>query len=78
MLDILAPEFFEKGADVIASACHDIYMWPTPTPGQALNLPFLGSVLQVMTTTVFLSYYPVCRVFLRLYGYFSARLRYQL
>lgn len=47
MLDILAPEFFDKGSEVISAACQDIYMWPSPTPGQVLNLPFLGSLLQV-------------------------------
>jgi hypothetical protein len=29
------------------TACHNIDQWPAPTPGETLNLPLLGSVLQV-------------------------------
>ncbi|CAL8129641.1 unnamed protein product [Orchesella dallaii] len=52
MLDILAPEFFDKGPNVISSACKDIYVWPIPTPGQILSLPFLGTNLQITIPTI--------------------------
>ena len=29
------------------SACHDIDQWPSPVPGETLNLPIMGRVVQV-------------------------------
>lgn len=31
----------------IVSACHDIDQWPSPIPGDTLNLPIMGTVIQV-------------------------------
>ena len=28
-------------------ACHDIDQWPDPCPGETLNLPIMGTVVQV-------------------------------
>ena len=28
-------------------ACHDIDQWPCPVPGDTLNLPIMGTVIQV-------------------------------
>lgn len=28
-------------------ACHDIDQWPAPNPGETLNLPLMGTVIQV-------------------------------
>lgn len=47
MLDVLAPEFFEKGSSAIESACTDIYKWPPPVPGQSMNMKFLTVSLEV-------------------------------
>ena len=35
------------------SACHDIDQWPPPVPGETLNLPFMGTVVQVNTEALF-------------------------
>lgn len=29
------------------TACHDMDQWPEPVPGETVNLPIFGSVLQV-------------------------------
>lgn len=75
MLQIIAPEFFEKlepfleagdaakigkvrlsGSQEVkpqffcfylSSVCNEIDQWPPPSPGQTLNLPIVGTVLQV-------------------------------
>uniref|UniRef100_A0A1B6CG68 UDENN domain-containing protein n=1 Tax=Clastoptera arizonana TaxID=38151 RepID=A0A1B6CG68_9HEMI len=44
---IIAPEYFENGVESIEKACQDIDQWPTPVPGNVVNLSLLGSVLQV-------------------------------
>ncbi|PSN53146.1 Protein DENND6B [Blattella germanica] len=43
---LIAPEFFDNGEPSIEAACHDIDQWPSPLPGEAVNLPLLGTVLQ--------------------------------
>lgn len=45
---LIAPEFFDNGEPSIEAACHDIDQWPNPTPGETVNLPLLGTVLQVI------------------------------
>jgi hypothetical protein len=32
---------------VMCAACHNIDQWPFPVPGQHLNLPIMGTVIQV-------------------------------
>ncbi|KAK7874564.1 hypothetical protein R5R35_013134 [Gryllus longicercus] len=43
---LIAPEFFDNGEPSIEAACHDIDQWPCPVPGETVNLPLLGNVLQ--------------------------------
>ncbi|XP_069580235.1 protein DENND6B isoform X3 [Brachyistius frenatus] len=44
---IIAPEFFEKLEPCLEAVCNEIDQWPSPAPGQTLNLPVVGVVLQV-------------------------------
>jgi len=32
---------------IMLIACHDLDQWPSPTPGETLHLPLMGSVIQV-------------------------------
>ncbi|XP_049805952.1 protein DENND6B [Schistocerca nitens] len=43
---LIAPEYFENGEPSIEAACHDIDQWPSPVPGENVNLPLFGTVLQ--------------------------------
>ncbi|KAG8225110.1 hypothetical protein J437_LFUL004031 [Ladona fulva] len=43
---LIAPEYFENGEPSIEAACHDIDQWPAPVPGELVNLPLLGTVIQ--------------------------------
>ncbi|XP_066995986.2 protein DENND6A [Anabrus simplex] len=43
---LIAPEFFDNGEPSIEAACHDIDQWASPVPGETVNLPLLGNVLQ--------------------------------
>ncbi|XP_037371036.1 protein DENND6B [Talpa occidentalis] len=47
LLSLMAPEYFNKMAPCLEAACNEIDQWPAPVPGQTLNLPVLGIVLQV-------------------------------
>uniref|UniRef100_A0A1A8HWF5 DENN/MADD domain containing 6B n=1 Tax=Nothobranchius kuhntae TaxID=321403 RepID=A0A1A8HWF5_NOTKU len=47
LLQIIAPEYFEKLEPCLETVCNEIDQWPAPTPGQMLNLPVLGVILQV-------------------------------
>uniref|UniRef100_A0A3Q3W730 UDENN domain-containing protein n=1 Tax=Mola mola TaxID=94237 RepID=A0A3Q3W730_MOLML len=47
LLQIIAPEFFEKLEPCLEAVCNDIDQWPSPVPGLTLNLPMMGVVLQV-------------------------------
>uniref|UniRef100_A0A3Q2R306 DENN/MADD domain containing 6B n=1 Tax=Fundulus heteroclitus TaxID=8078 RepID=A0A3Q2R306_FUNHE len=47
LLQTIAPEFFEKLEPFLEAVCNEIDQWPPPTPGQTLNLPVVGSVLQI-------------------------------
>ncbi|RUS83833.1 hypothetical protein EGW08_008414 [Elysia chlorotica] len=47
VISILAPEYFDNGEPSLEAACHDIDQWPSPVPGDTLNLPIMGTVLQV-------------------------------
>ncbi|XP_075900475.1 protein DENND6B [Nelusetta ayraudi] len=47
MLQIIAPEFFDKLEPCLEAVCNEIDQWPSPLPGLTLNLPLMGVVLQV-------------------------------
>ncbi|XP_060044838.1 protein DENND6B isoform X2 [Erinaceus europaeus] len=47
LLGLMAPEYFDKLAPCLEAVCNEIDQWPAPTPGQTLNLPIMGLVLQV-------------------------------
>lgn len=47
LVELIAPEFFDKGEELIEAACHDIDQWSNPVPGDTLQLPIMGTVLQV-------------------------------
>ncbi|XP_065801876.1 protein DENND6B isoform X1 [Muntiacus reevesi] len=47
LLGLVAPEFFDKLAPCLEAVCNEIDQWPAPAPGQTLNLPIMGVVLQV-------------------------------
>ncbi|XP_052281111.1 protein DENND6A-like isoform X2 [Dreissena polymorpha] len=46
LVSIIAPEFFENGEPSLEAACHDIDQWNAPIPGETMNLPIFGTVLQ--------------------------------
>uniref|UniRef100_A0A668ALZ0 DENN/MADD domain containing 6B n=1 Tax=Myripristis murdjan TaxID=586833 RepID=A0A668ALZ0_9TELE len=47
LLQIIAPEYFEKLEPCLEAVCNEIDQWPSPVPGLTLNLPVMGVVLQV-------------------------------
>ncbi|XP_046502384.1 protein DENND6B isoform X5 [Equus quagga] len=47
LLSLIAPEYFDKLAPCLEAVCNEIDQWPAPMPGQTLNLPVMGVVLQV-------------------------------
>ncbi|XP_074645615.1 protein DENND6B-like isoform X2 [Tubulanus polymorphus] len=47
LVSIIAPEYFDNGEPSLEAACHDIDQWPFPFPGETLNLPIMGSIIQV-------------------------------
>ncbi|XP_006633842.1 protein DENND6B isoform X1 [Lepisosteus oculatus] len=47
LLQLIAPEYFEKLEPCLEAVCNEIDQWPSPVPGQTLNLPVMGVVLQV-------------------------------
>ncbi|XP_075967395.1 protein DENND6B isoform X3 [Anarhichas minor] len=47
LLQIVAPEFFEKLEPCLEAVCNGVDQWPPPVPGLTLNLPVMGVVLQV-------------------------------
>ncbi|KAK3755016.1 hypothetical protein QZH41_011061, partial [Actinostola sp. cb2023] len=44
---IMAPGFFENGVLSLEAACHNIDQWPGPEAGHTIQLPLMGTVLQV-------------------------------
>uniref|UniRef100_A0A667ZT01 DENN/MADD domain containing 6B n=1 Tax=Myripristis murdjan TaxID=586833 RepID=A0A667ZT01_9TELE len=46
LLQIIAPEYFEKLEPCLEAVCNEIDQWPSPVPGLTLNLPVMGVVLQ--------------------------------
>ncbi|XP_058164993.1 protein DENND6B isoform X9 [Dasypus novemcinctus] len=47
LLTLIAPEYFDKLAPCLEAVCSEIDQWPAPAPGQTLNLPVMGVVVQV-------------------------------
>ncbi|XP_072829898.1 protein DENND6B isoform X2 [Vicugna pacos] len=47
LLSLIAPEYFDKLVPCLEAVCSEIDQWPAPMPGQTLNLPVMGVVLQV-------------------------------
>nr|KAF6398905.1 DENN domain containing 6B [Molossus molossus] len=47
LLSLIAPEYFDKLAPCLEAVCNEIDQWPAPVPGQTLNLPVVGVILQV-------------------------------
>uniref|UniRef100_A0A8C1XWW5 DENN/MADD domain containing 6B n=1 Tax=Cyprinus carpio TaxID=7962 RepID=A0A8C1XWW5_CYPCA len=46
LLQVIAPEYFEKHEPWLETVCNEIDQWPAPVPGQTLNLPVMGVVMQ--------------------------------
>ncbi|EPY80131.1 hypothetical protein CB1_000855002 [Camelus ferus] len=46
LLSLIAPEYFDKLVPCLEAVCSEIDQWPDPMPGQTLNLPVMGVVLQ--------------------------------
>uniref|UniRef100_A0A5F9CVN5 DENN domain containing 6B n=1 Tax=Oryctolagus cuniculus TaxID=9986 RepID=A0A5F9CVN5_RABIT len=46
LLSLIAPEYFDKLAPCLEAVCNEIDQWPAPVPGQTLNLPVMGVVIQ--------------------------------
>ncbi|XP_067325538.1 protein DENND6B isoform X2 [Anolis sagrei] len=47
LLQLIAPEYFDKLEPCLEAVCSEIDQWPPPVPGQTLNLPVMGVVIQV-------------------------------
>ncbi|KAH0617272.1 hypothetical protein JD844_029166 [Phrynosoma platyrhinos] len=47
LLQLVAPEYFDKLDPCLEAVCSEIDQWPLPVPGQTLNLPVMGVVIQV-------------------------------
>ncbi|KAG7274196.1 hypothetical protein CRUP_008572 [Coryphaenoides rupestris] len=47
LLQVIAPEYFEKLEPCLEAVCNEIDQWPSPVAGMTLNLPVMGAVLQV-------------------------------
>ncbi|KAJ2159012.1 hypothetical protein GGF46_003345 [Coemansia sp. RSA 552] len=48
---VLGPLYFDLGTTILETAAHNIASWPSPEPGHAYELPFLGSALSVELPT---------------------------
>ncbi|XP_024228848.1 protein DENND6B-like [Oncorhynchus tshawytscha] len=46
LLQIIAPEYFEKLEPCLEAVCNEIDQWQSPVPGLTLNLPVMGVVMQ--------------------------------
>ncbi|KDQ59072.1 hypothetical protein JAAARDRAFT_192624 [Jaapia argillacea MUCL 33604] len=47
IISILGPMYQQHGSPMLETACHNIANWPDSTPGNTVELGFLGSALQV-------------------------------
>uniref|UniRef100_A0A3Q4HUC6 DENN/MADD domain containing 6B n=1 Tax=Neolamprologus brichardi TaxID=32507 RepID=A0A3Q4HUC6_NEOBR len=55
LMQTIAPEFFEKHEPCLEAVCNEIDQWPSPVPGQTLNLPVMGVILQVRREVAWLT-----------------------
>uniref|UniRef100_A0A4W3IQS7 DENN/MADD domain containing 6B n=1 Tax=Callorhinchus milii TaxID=7868 RepID=A0A4W3IQS7_CALMI len=51
LLNLVAPEYFEKLEPCLEAVCNEIDQWPSPAPGKVLSLPIMGVLIQVTSTT---------------------------
>uniref|UniRef100_H3CCG5 DENN/MADD domain containing 6B n=1 Tax=Tetraodon nigroviridis TaxID=99883 RepID=H3CCG5_TETNG len=47
LLQIMAPEFFQKLEPCLEAVCEQMDRWPRPVPGLTLDLPVMGVVFQI-------------------------------
>ncbi|KAJ8006471.1 hypothetical protein DPEC_G00107600 [Dallia pectoralis] len=47
LLQIIAPEYFEKLEPCLEAVCNEIDQWPPPVPGLTLSLPVMGVIMQI-------------------------------
>ncbi|XP_059510524.1 protein DENND6B isoform X4 [Stegostoma tigrinum] len=47
LLQLIAPEYFEKLEPCLEAVCNEVDQWPSPLPGKTLSLPIMGVVIQV-------------------------------
>ncbi|XP_048465926.1 protein DENND6B [Rhincodon typus] len=47
LLQLIAPEYFEKLEPCLEAVCNEVDQWPAPLPGKTLSLPIMGVVIQV-------------------------------
>ncbi|KAF8640309.1 hypothetical protein AX16_010204 [Volvariella volvacea WC 439] len=47
MVSVFGPLYHTHGLPMLEAACHNIAVWPDPTPGRTVELGFLGSVLHL-------------------------------
>ncbi|XP_041059586.1 protein DENND6B isoform X2 [Carcharodon carcharias] len=47
LLQLVAPEYFEKLEPCLEAVCNEVDQWPAPIPGKTLSLPVMGVVIQV-------------------------------
>uniref|UniRef100_A0A8C9TCQ7 DENN/MADD domain containing 6B n=1 Tax=Scleropages formosus TaxID=113540 RepID=A0A8C9TCQ7_SCLFO len=47
LLQLIAPEYFEKLEPCLEAVCNEIDQWPSPVPGMTLNLPVMGVVIVI-------------------------------
>ncbi|KAM4602306.1 protein DENND6B, partial [Discoglossus pictus] len=47
LLQLIAPEYFNKLEPCLEAVCNQIDRWPPPEPGISLSLPIMGLVMQV-------------------------------
>ncbi|KAL8222594.1 UNVERIFIED_CONTAM: Protein dennd6b [Gekko kuhli] len=46
LLQLIAPEYFDKLEPCLEAVCSEIDQWPPPVPGRMLRLPVMGVVIQ--------------------------------
>lgn len=51
IIKIVAPEYFANGDAAVEAVCYQIDKWEAPSPGQTLQLPIMGTVLQVRVSS---------------------------
>lgn len=52
MCGLIAPQYFDKGEQVLEAAFSNICQWPVLTAGDTLTLPLLGTVYQTFIPKV--------------------------